>query len=57
MDIPALSMISSQVSLQQTVGIAILKKTMDNMDTSAANLISSMVPPSTTIGTNIDISV
>lgn len=57
MDIPTLSVISSQLSTQQTVGVSILKKAMDAADTDTAQLLNLMVAPSDTIGTNIDISV
>jgi hypothetical protein len=57
MDIPALSVVSSQLSTQQAVGVSILKKAMDTAETSTVQLLSLMVPPSDTIGTNIDVSV
>ncbi|MCE5285156.1 MAG: YjfB family protein [Pelosinus sp.] len=57
MDIPALSVVSSQLSTQQAVGICVLKKAMAAVDTSTTALLNIMVAPSDTIGTNIDTSV
>lgn len=57
MDIAALSVVSSQISTQQAVGVSILKKSMDNMETSYSQLIDTMVPASTTLGTKVDIAV
>jgi hypothetical protein len=56
MDIAALSIASSQLSTQQSVGVSVLKKAMDQMDSDTSGLLNMMVPPSSTIGTRIDIS-
>lgn len=58
MDIAALSIIKSQASLSQNVGIALLKKNMDSANENSQSLIKMMelsVNPS--LGSNLDTKV
>lgn len=60
MDIAALSVISSQSKVQQTVGIAMMKKSMD-MASQQSSAVQQMISASPlldpNLGQNIDISI
>ncbi|GMA98682.1 hypothetical protein PIPA1_14820 [Pelosinus sp. IPA-1] len=55
-DIAAYSIANSLMQTQNEVGISILKKAMDSAEAANLNLLSMLVPPSSTLGTNVDIS-
>lgn len=57
MDIAALSVMNSQAQVQNNAGILLLKKAMDTSETSSQQMIDMLVPPSPSIGTQIDIAV
>ena len=62
MDIPALSMALAQNSIKNDVGVAMLAKSLDNLEAVGATMVSSMesMPaPSLdpNVGQNIDISI
>jgi len=55
MDIAAISVTNSLGTIQNSVGIRVMKMAMDLEKTSSANLLSMLVPPSPNLGQNIDI--
>ena len=56
MDIAAYSIANSLMQTQNEVGISILKKAMDSAEAANLKLLSMLVPASSTLGTNVDIS-
>lgn len=57
MDIAALSLINSQMNVQNDASILVLKKAMDTAELSSQTMISDLVPPSPHVGNSIDIKV
>lgn len=60
MDIAALSVISSQSNVQQAVGIALMKKTMDVADEQGVTLqqmIAASPVSDPNLGQNVDITI
>ncbi|BBF43806.1 hypothetical protein lbkm_2494 [Lachnospiraceae bacterium KM106-2] len=58
MDIPALSMAMSQINTSNAIGVCMLKKSMDNMEISGANMtkiLEQSVTPN--LGGNVDIKL
>ena len=55
-DIAAYSIANSLMQTQNEVGISILKKAMDSAEAANLKLLSMLVPASSTLGTNVDIS-
>ncbi|GBG58303.1 hypothetical protein SPFL3102_02025 [Sporomusaceae bacterium FL31] len=57
MDIAALSLINSQMNVQNDASILVLKKAMDTAELNSQTMISDLVPPSPHVGNSIDIKV
>ncbi|SHJ17374.1 YjfB family protein [Propionispora hippei] len=57
MDIAALSVAYSLSQVQTDASIQVLKKVMDTTETNSAEMLDMLVPPSATLGSNVDVSV
>ncbi|WP_091750552.1 YjfB family protein [Propionispora vibrioides] len=57
MDIAALSVAYSLSQVQTDASIQVLKKVMDTTETSSTEMLDMLVPPSDTLGSNVDVSV
>lgn len=57
MDIAALSIMNAQTQVQSNAGILLLKKAIDTSETNSQQMIDMLVPPSASVGTQIDITI
>lgn len=57
MDIAALSVAYSLSQVQTDASIQVLKKVMDTTETNSSEMLDMLVPPSATLGSNVDVSV